>query len=135
LSSRFTSGNILVDLETLSLTLIDFGCADRFTKDTTFDMFIGKSMYACPEMLFQQGYKGIDSDLWSLGTCLFKMVTGYDSFRFSNNVKKREFSIPLENEPLTVECRDLLDKMLRLNPNDRLSLYEIRNHPWIINSI
>lgn len=126
-------GNIMVDLETKSLKVIDFGCADRFIKDTTFDMFIGKSMYACPEMLFKQKYKGDQADLWSLAACLFKMVTGYEAFRFSHNTKNREFTIPLEQEPISQECKDLLDKMLKLDPKERLTLKEIRHHPWLIN--
>lgn len=127
-------GNIMVDMETKSLKIIDFGCSDHFSKDETFDMFIGKSMYACPEMLFQQKYKGDEADLWSLGICLFKMVTGYEAFRFTNNLKNREFTIPLEHEPISQECKDLLDKMLKFDPKERLTIKEIRNHPWLLNT-
>jgi len=78
-------GNIMISEDQQSVKLIDFGCADEFTDDTTrFTEFYGKSVYACPEMLTHQdrSYRGIDADLWSLAVILFKMVTGYEPFRF-----------------------------------------------------
>ena len=45
------------------------------------------------------------------------------------------YNFPSSVEPiLTYECKNLISKMLMLNPSDRISIPEILSHPWMMNS-
>jgi serine/threonine protein kinase len=124
-------GNILITSEN-QVKLIDFGCASRFNENTQFHEFVGKSQYAAPEMLLfkQKMYKGKEVDIWSLGVVLFKMVSGYEPFRYTANTLAMEFSLPLGEEPISEHCKDLIEKILVYQPEKRLDIQGIKNHPW-----
>ena len=63
------------------------------------------------------------------------MVCGAVPFKASNmqdlyrNILRAEFTFPV---PLSTECRDLIRKMLKRIPEERISIPEILQHPWVI---
>jgi len=80
-----------------------------------------------PELLEKRPFDGHAVDIWAAGTILLFMLTG-----------KRLQNPPLvdrafDNVDLSVsyEAMDLLRKMFRLDPVDRLSLEQIKNHSWV----
>merc|ERR1739848_437456 len=100
----------------------------------------GKLKYMAPEVYNEEPFDGYAADLWAVGVCLYAMLTGgtlwdipdkCDSYyrHISNgNLSKliRQWCIPLSKNAV-----DLLQKMLRKNPHDRLNLKQVRNHPWM----
>lgn len=111
-------------------------------------MFCGSKSYCPPEIMAGRAYDGFRADVWSLGVCLFAMVTGFfpleeangRDWRFprlhraqqrgeSTTCKVFEFySRPVHLSPTLVE---LLDRMLVIDPRGRPSLDEIAASPWL----
>uniref|UniRef100_A0A8C5QTJ2 non-specific serine/threonine protein kinase n=1 Tax=Leptobrachium leishanense TaxID=445787 RepID=A0A8C5QTJ2_9ANUR len=74
-------------------------------------------------------------DLWSLGVLCYEFLVGKPPFETESHqetyrrISKVEFHFP----PFVVEgARDLISKLLKHNPNQRLPLREILEHPWIV---
>lgn len=98
---------------------------------------VGTPDYLAPELLLGTGH-GPTVDWWSLGTILYEMVTGVPPFNADSpqeifdNILDRRLTWPLEDE-MSPECRDLIDKLLTLNPQKRLGARgagEIKLHPF-----
>ena len=95
--------------------------------------FCGSPCYCSPELLRKEDYDGIKSDIYSLGVCLYCMVTGQFPWNIENTQRMIEvilqnaYSIPGYVSP---QCSDLIRRLMALNPADRPSHEEILNHPW-----
>lgn len=111
--------NILVNVETNELKLIDFGVGVPLDQDVgeTF-----RATYAPPEFEECYEYYGIPATVWTLGIVLHKMVCGFNPFG------EIEPLLPLQ---LSMAVKDLLKKCLSDNPHDRPSLNDILSHPWM----
>ena len=71
--------NFLLD-NNMEIKLADFGFSRFFEKSQILKTACGSPHYASPEVIAQNGYTAEKSDIWSLGVCLFKMVTGIFPF-------------------------------------------------------
>lgn len=86
-------------------------------------------------MLRWQGenYHGSSSDIWSCGIILFALLTGrlpFDDENIRNllaKVKLGKFTMPPD---LPKDARDLIQRMLTVRPQDRITMAEIQAHPW-----
>lgn len=69
------SENILVDLNTESLVLIDFGASAIYKSATSlYSDFHGTKQYKSPEYILKKRYAGMSSAVWTLGVLLYDMV-------------------------------------------------------------
>jgi serine/threonine protein kinase len=95
--------------------------------------FCGSPTYTSPEIIQRKEYGGLEVDIWSLGVVLFVLVTGELPFNGHNftdlfaKIIQGQYTLP---EYLSDDCQDLISKMLKVEPNERLSLDNIRTHAW-----
>ena len=152
--------NILIDLNN-TVKICDFGIGVILDSENQllYDQ-CGTPMYMAPEILLsskKKGYKGFPVDIWSSGIALYIMLSGTLPFNIkklakseknnsenfedddvnsqSNNNYELQYSIVKKNpkhiEKITDEARDLLHGLLNKDPNKRLTIDEILNHPWL----
>lgn len=103
----------------------------------------GKPNYISPEVgLNTEAFDGFAIDVWACGVILFIMLVGLPPFEFASKDDPRYRMITRGglmtmltqwNRAISVEAGDLLQKMLREDPRERLSLMEVMDHPWVIN--
>ncbi len=134
--------NLIVDLQTLRLSLIDFGSGAVLPKkgktednaaaeeEALFTDFDGTRVYAPPEWIRCARYQAGPATVWSLGILLFDMVQG--DIPFDSDVDICRGEVPALSPDLSPECRDLVAQCLRVEPLQRIRLQRILAHPWFL---
>ena len=126
--------NLLLDL-TNTIKICDFGVSKIIhSENEIMQDHCGTPAYIAPEVFEDLGYYGYGCDIWSLGVTLYYMLEGEQPFkgRSIEELKKNICSKNYQNiELISKEAEDLLDKMLTLNPEERITLDEILKHKWI----
>ena len=126
--------NILLNYKN-DIKIIDFGLSNKYNKDSEelLQSSCGSPCYAAPEMITGSKYHGVDTDIWSSGIILYLMLCKSFPFNDKNNNKlyqkilNGKFNLP---NYLSNEAKDLLIKLLKVNPIERIKLNEIKKHPW-----
>ncbi|KAL7833479.1 hypothetical protein AOLI_G00284390 [Acnodon oligacanthus] len=119
--------NLLINIDTSEVKLIDFGCGDLI-KTTPYNGYAGMLRYCPPEFLVQGSYDADPATVWSLGVLLFRMVYGHLPFasKFETMV-----GIFVFKDGLSKECRNLIAWCLEWLPSKRPSLQQVRQHEWL----
>ena len=117
------------------LKIIDFGLSNYNKSDDLLSTPCGSPCYASPEMIEGKKYDGNLVDIWSTGIILFVMLCGFLPFEgatnkilFQNIINCK---VPYPNF-LSKMAVDLLKKILVPNPEQRITLSEIKNHPFYL---
>lgn len=117
----------------MNIKLADFGFANYYDMINPLKTFCGSAPYAAPEVFCGQKYFGPEIDVWSLGVILYVLVTGTLPFNSDTiqQLKQRiiacKYVLPSN---LSSECVDLIQKILVVNSNERISLEHIKQHNW-----
>lgn len=125
--------------ENVKLLLTDFGFSkiikEREEKSRS---FCGSAAYAAPEIIQGIPYTPNCHDTWSLGVVLFIMVCGTMPYDDSNvrQMVKEQLAHKIRFPPqaayhLSSQCKDLISKLIEPNPEKRLTIQGIINHPWM----
>ena len=124
--------NLLLDYKN-NIKISDFGLSTFFSKNHYLQTACGTPSYAPPEMLEGQQYNGEASDIWSCGIILYAMLCGSLPFTESKEeiivrkIKMHDYSIP---KYLSKEAQDILNHILKINPEERFTIEGIKKHPW-----
>jgi hypothetical protein len=95
----------------------------------------GSPNYAAPELLSAEIYAGPEVDIWSSGVILYTMLCAklpfddaYDNMRnLFRLIRSGTYTIPSYVSPMAT---DLIKRILVVDPLKRLSIKDIKNHPW-----
>jgi serine/threonine protein kinase len=124
--------NVLLDRYN-NIRVIDFGLSNVFTDlNPNLLTACGSPAYAAPEMVKGNAYTHA-ADIWSSGILLFAIVGGYLPFDDENVqrlLQKLVYTEVRYPSFFTPQLTDLLQKMLCKDPERRITLEMIRNHPW-----
>ena len=114
----------------------DFGVSKILKPNQIIYEQCGTPAYIAPEIIKGEGYGSCKPDIWNLGILLYAMVTGTVPFR-SNSIEtlhkliqKGEYEFP-EKFNLSPDLKDLIKKILVLNPEKRITLDGILKHNWM----
>lgn len=138
--------NVMLDRISRRIVLIDFGLCDLVgggytgKEEASSTGCVGSPEYLAPELLHPRPYNAKKADIWSLGVVLFFLLTGnfpFDVHRRIQALMDNEpiapfhLEFPPELQGVSVELKDLLQRMLVDKPEHRLNIEDILRHPWL----
>ena len=128
--------NILLDNENQIIKISDFGLSKKYNNNLLSTQ-CGSICYTSPEIIKGLKYNGLKSDIWSCGILLFAMIFGYLPFDDKNDeiLYSKIINCNIEfndNYFISSQCKDLILKMLNPNPDKRIDINDILNHPFLV---
>lgn len=128
-----TLSNLLLT-NNMNVKIADFGLATqlKMPHEKHYTM-CGTPNYIAPEIATRSPH-GLESDVWSLGCMFYTLLIGkppFDTDTVKNTLNKvvlADYEMPAF---LSREAQDLIHKLLRKNPADRLSLSSVLDHPFM----
>ncbi|XP_025016041.1 calcium/calmodulin-dependent protein kinase type II alpha chain isoform X4 [Tetranychus urticae] len=121
-----------------AVKLADFGLAIEVSGDrSAWFGFAGTPGYLSPEVLRKEPYSK-PVDIWACGVILYILLVGYppfwdeDQHRLYAQIKAGAYDYPSpEWDTVTPEAKNLINSMLTINPDKRITAAEALKHPWI----
>ncbi|THU50594.1 hypothetical protein C4D60_Mb06t21890 [Musa balbisiana] len=131
--------NLLLDRDG-NLKISDFGLAalPEQLRDGRLQTACGTPAYTAPEVIRRKGYDGAKADAWSCGVILFVLLAGSLPFDDANlalmyrRIHKRDYAFPKWVSP---PARRLLYRLLDPNPETRITIAVLMEHPWLKRSL
>jgi calcium-dependent protein kinase len=126
--------------EDSELKVTDFGLSTFYRHGQRFTEVVGSAYYIAPEVL-QRGY-GPPCDIWSIGVIMYITLCGRPPFFgrtesavFNNIMKaKQRLEENFKRDPwpkITPEAKDLIKKMLHMDPTARVTASQALAHDWV----
>ncbi|KAH8090390.1 kinase-like domain-containing protein [Filobasidium floriforme] len=129
--------NVLLSADRTQVKLCDFGVSEMFTAgDDRMKKSGGSPAFMSPEaaILTQGDVHAKPVDIWAMGVTLYCMLRGSLPFEADNPldlfeaIKEQEPHIPPEWDD---DVKDLVSRMLKKDPDERMVIEEMREHPWV----
>ncbi|KAK9808852.1 hypothetical protein WJX72_005109 [[Myrmecia] bisecta] len=138
------------------IKLCDFGFAKNWQgEDNNMYTVIGTPVYMSPELIHSRndtkGYDAQSVDVWAGGVLLIVMLVGRFPFDHLDHPNPQTYEAHMEIwqqqsrsrwaeiphmkhavERLSAECIDLLDKIFVTDEKKRITLQQIKEHPWVM---
>ncbi|XP_061483264.1 ribosomal protein S6 kinase alpha-3 isoform X4 [Rhineura floridana] len=125
-----------------SIRICDFGFAKQLRAENGLLMTpCYTANFVAPEVLKRQGYDAA-CDIWSLGVLLYTMLTGYTPFANGPDDTPEEILARIGSGKFSLSggywnsvsdtAKDLVSKMLHVDPHQRLTAAQVLRHPWIV---
>ncbi|XP_060090035.1 ribosomal protein S6 kinase alpha-3 isoform X1 [Heteronotia binoei] len=125
-----------------SIRICDFGFAKQLRAENGLLMTpCYTANFVAPEVLKRQGYDAA-CDIWSLGVLLYTMLTGYTPFANGPDDTPEEILARIGSGKFSLSggywnsvsdtAKDLVSKMLHVDPHQRLTAAQVLKHPWIV---
>lgn len=115
------------------IKIIDFGVAGLFEGEIN---KAGSIAYMAPEVVGGWNYASHpEIDIWSLGCILYELIVGEKLFQGETNQEKKEKIVKGKfklSKGLSLESSNLIHKMLKVNSQERISIFQCFSHPWIL---
>ncbi|KAI8991854.1 kinase-like domain-containing protein [Mycotypha africana] len=128
--------NILLDSDKKHIKIADFGMAIMQPTTKLLKTSCGSPHYASPEIVRGIPYYGPSADVWSAGVILYILLTGKLPFddrhvgRLLAKIKTGRFrQLP---DWVSSAAKDLIYRMLNIDPNKRINFNDVLNHPWLL---
>jgi len=126
--------NLLLDAKS-NVKIADFGLSNVMRDGHFLKTSCGSPNYAAPEVISGKLYSGPEVDVWSCGVILYALLCGslpFDDESIPNLFKKIKGGIYNLPSHLSPGARDLIARMLLVDPLKRITISEIRTHPWFV---
>ncbi|XP_016126649.1 calcium/calmodulin-dependent protein kinase kinase 2 [Sinocyclocheilus grahami] len=130
--------NLLVG-EDGHVKIADFGVSNQFEgADALLTSTVGTPAFLAPETLSEtrKNFSGKALDVWAMGVTLYCFIFGVCPFMderilsLHQKIKTQPVELP-ENADISDDLKDLLFKMLDKNPETRITVPQIKVHPWV----
>jgi serine/threonine protein kinase len=131
--------NILVAgvTDDTKIKLGDFGCSHRITGPYCLKTLCGSPQYVAPEVYIHENGYDERCDLWSVGVCIYVFLGGYAPFEGSAYELPEmicdghyDFHPPYWTD-ISTPPKDLVRRLLVVNPEDRASVEEALDSDWL----
>lgn len=140
--------NILLtstDLNESLIKITDFGLSRLINEASLMKTFCGTPNYLAPEVLVTHGEGSYTNkvDVWSLGVILFICLVGYppfcespDSPPLTEQILKGLYTFPDAFwSDISDSAKDLVRQMMCVDPNKRLTIASVLEHPWLAHDL
>ncbi|XP_032670106.1 serine/threonine-protein kinase PLK4 isoform X2 [Odontomachus brunneus] len=118
----------------MQVKIADFGLATQLnTPDEKHLTMCGTPNYISPEVATRSSH-GPEADVWSLGCMLYTLLVGtppFDTDAVKSTLTRVVMADYVMPPHLSENAKDLIDKLLKKNPKDRIRLRDITKHPFI----
>nr|CAG4639059.1 EOG090X03P9 [Daphnia magna]SVE80028.1 EOG090X03P9 [Daphnia magna]SVE81851.1 EOG090X03P9 [Daphnia magna]SVE82989.1 EOG090X03P9 [Daphnia magna] len=125
--------NLLLTKE-MKIKIADFGLATQLSRpDEKHMTMCGTPNYISPEVATRSSH-GFEADVWGLGCLLYTLLVGRPPFDTDavkstlTRVVMADYKLPVT---MSVEAKDLIQRLLKKNPKERPSLMEVMEHPFM----
>ncbi|XP_006152328.1 ribosomal protein S6 kinase alpha-2 isoform X2 [Tupaia chinensis] len=126
-----------------SIRICDFGFAKQLRAENGLLMTpCYTANFVAPEVLKRQGYDAA-CDVWSLGILLYTMLAGFTPFangpddspeEILARIGSGEYALSGGNwDSISDAAKDIVSKMLHMDPHQRLTAVQVLKHPWVVN--
>ena len=126
--------NLLINNNNI-LKLCDFGWSVYLNNNKRVT-FCGTVEYMAPEIVKKKEYD-FSIDVWSLGVLLYELIHSHSPFvakdlninKIENNIISKELRF---KKGVSLECRDLIEKLLIKDAENRIKIENIYTHPFVL---